>query len=89
MTGGLKILVAHPHDSSHHNIVDGRSTAEVFKGEGLNIMLRHVTNRGGGLSPEPALAEIKTALAEGRFSINKGNTDLLTQLRLYHRGEDY
>jgi hypothetical protein len=46
-TQGLKILVAHPHDTSHHNLVDGRATAQLLKDEGLNMMLTHVTNKGG------------------------------------------
>jgi phage terminase large subunit-like protein len=89
MTGGLKILVAHPHDSSHHNIVDGRATAQVLKDEGLNVMLHSVRNPGGGLDPNIGIAQIKQALTEDRVSINKSNTELLTQMRLYHRGEDF
>ena len=89
MTSGLKILVAHPHDSSHHNIVDGRATAQVLKDEGLNVMLHSVRNPGGGLDPNIGIAQIKQALAEDRVSINKSNTELLTQMRLYHRGEDF
>lgn len=51
--------------------------------------VNRVTNKGGGLSPEPGIAQIRQALAEGRMSINKCNTELISQLRLFHRGEDY
>jgi Terminase RNaseH-like domain len=87
-TQGLKILVAHPPDTSHHNLVDGRATAQLLKDEGLNMMLTHVTNKGGRLSPEIGIAQIKQALVEERLTIDKSCTELLTQMRLYHRGED-
>ena len=52
------------------------------------MMLTHVTNKGGGLSPEVGIAQIPQALAENRFVINQCNVELLQQLRLYHRGND-
>jgi phage terminase large subunit-like protein len=89
MTQGLKILIAYPHDGNQHNRVDGRSFAQIYRDEGANMMLQHVTNKGGGLSPEVGIAQIRQALAENRFAINKSNTELIQQLRLYHRGDDY
>jgi phage terminase large subunit-like protein len=90
MTRGLRIPIAFPHDGHQHDKGSGLSLAKQYKNFGANMMASHAINHGTKTNNiEPALEEMRQFMFEGKLHIAGHNTELLEELRHYHRDEDY
>jgi phage terminase large subunit-like protein len=90
MTGGLKLPIAYPHDGGVHGKGDGLVLKDQYRNEGLNMMASHAVNHGTKMNNgEPALEEIREFMINGRMTINSPNTELIQQIRRYHRDQDH
>ena len=90
MTRGLKVPIAFPHDGHTHDKGSGLSLAAQYKSFGANMMATHAVNHGTKQNNlEPALEEMREPMFSGKLTIASHNTELLEELRSYHRDEDY
>jgi hypothetical protein len=90
MSRGLRIPVAWPHDGNQHDKGSGLSLALQYKGFGAAMLPSHAVNHGTKTNAvEPALEEMRALMYGGKLTIAAHNTDLLEELRNYHRDEDY
>jgi phage terminase large subunit-like protein len=90
MTQGLRIPVAWPHDGSTHDKGSGLPLASQYKGFGANMLPKHATNHGTNHNNvEPGLEEIREAMYTGKLTIAPHNSELLEEIRHYHRDENF
>ena len=90
MTKGLKVPVAWPHDGSVHDKGTGEALKDQYKNFGANMLPTHAINRGTGKNDLlPSLEEIRELMYTGRLTIAAHNTELLEEIRHYHRDHDY
>jgi phage terminase large subunit-like protein len=90
MTRGLRVPTAFPHDGHTHDKGSGLSLAGQYKNFGANMMSKHATNHGSNnYNVEPALEEMRDMMFAGKIIIAGHNSELLEELRHYHRSEDY
>ena len=90
MTGGLRLPIAWPHDGNVHDKGSGLGLAVQFKNYGANMMPKHAINHGTtDYRVEPGLQEIREMMFTGKLHIGRANSELLEQLRAYHRKEDF
>jgi phage terminase large subunit-like protein len=90
MCRNLRIPVAYPHDAGVHDKGSGVTLAAQYKAHGLNMLPRHATNHGTtNFTVEPGISEMKELMTLGKLTIGSHNTELLEQLRLYHRDENF
>jgi hypothetical protein len=61
-----------------------------YKHYGANMMPSHAVNHATGTNNvEPALEEMRNLMYAGQLTIGAHNTELLEELRAYHRDENY
>src|SRR5262249_2192713 len=90
MTQGLRVPVAWPHDGHVHDKGSGLALAKQYRGFGANMLPSHAVNHAtGDYRVEPGLQEIRELMYTGKLTIGGHNSELLEQLRHYHRDEDY
>jgi phage terminase large subunit-like protein len=90
MTGGLRIPIAWPHDGAQHDKGSGLPLMGQYKNFGANMMSRHAVNHGTDRNNiEPALEEMRELMYTGKITIAGHNSELLEELRHYHRDEDF
>jgi phage terminase large subunit-like protein len=90
MTRGLRIPVAWPHDGSQHDKGSGLPLASQYKNFGAAMLAGHAINHGTKTNAvEPALAEMREMMFGGKLTIAGHNSELLEELRNYHRDEDF
>jgi len=90
MTGGLRVPVAWPHDGSQHDKGSGLPLAGQYRNFGANMMQGHAVNHGTKQNNiEPALEEMREAMFAGKITIASHNSELIEELRNYHRDEDF
>ena len=90
MTRGLRVPIAWPHDGAVHDKGSGLPLALQYKGFGANMMSRHAFNHGTQqFNIEPALEEMREMMFAGKLTIAGHNSELLEELRTYHRDEDF
>jgi len=90
MTRGLRIPIAWPHDGSQHDKGSGLSLSGQYKQFGAAMMASHAVNHGTKQNNvEPALAEMRELIMAGKLIIAGHNTELLEELRHYHRDENF
>jgi phage terminase large subunit-like protein len=90
MTEGLRIPVAWPHDGSTHDKGSGLSLAGQYKNFGANMLQRHAVNHGSNMNNvEPALEEMRQLMYESKLTIAPHNSELIEELRHYHRDENF
>ena len=90
MTQGLRIPIAWPHDGSTHDKGSGLPLAGQYKGFGANMLPRHAINHGTThYNVEPALEEMRQLMYEGKLTIAPHNSELIEELRHYHRDENF
>jgi hypothetical protein len=82
---GLSVKIRWPHDGSQHDKGSGLSIRKQHVDAGANMAGSHVTNYAGGISIEPSIQEIATAMRDGKIVFNKSCEELLTEMRTYHR----
>ena len=90
MTQGLRIPIAWPHDGHVHDKGSGFALAQQYKGFGANMLPSHATNYGADdYRVEPGLQEIRELMFCGKLHIAGHNTELIEEMRHYHRDEDF
>jgi phage terminase large subunit-like protein len=90
MTRGLRIPIAWPHDGHSADKGSGLGLAAQYKTFGANMMASHAVNYGTKANNvEPALAEMRELMYTGKLIIAGHNTELLEEMRHYHRDENY
>jgi phage terminase large subunit-like protein len=90
MTKGLRIPIAYPHDGHVHDKGSGLALAGQYKNFGANMMASHAVNHGAKTNNvEPALEEMRELMFTGKLAIAGHNTELIEELRHYHRDEDF
>lgn len=90
MTRGLRIPIAWPHDGNQHDKGSGLPLAEQYKNFGANMMKTHAVNHGTKTNAvEPALEELREMMFGGKLKIAPHNTELLEEMRNYHRDENF
>jgi hypothetical protein len=90
MTRGLRIPIAYPHDAHSHDKGSGLPLAGQYRNFGAKMMAGHAINHGTkNNSVEPALEEMRQMMFEGKLHIAGHNTELIEELRHYHRDDDY
>jgi phage terminase large subunit-like protein len=90
MCKGLRIPVAYPHDANVHDKGSGIVLKDQYQQYGLNMMVSHAVNHGSKMNNvEPALEEICELMRTGRMTIGSHNTELIEEMRHYHRDQDF
>jgi phage terminase large subunit-like protein len=90
MCRGLMIPVSWPHDGHGHDKGSGLTLALQYKQYGAHMLASHAVNHGTGVNNvEPALEEMRGLMFAGKLAIAGHNTELLEELRSYHRDENF
>ena len=90
MTKGLRLPVAWPHDGATHDKGSGLTLALQYKNFSANMMTGHAVNHGTRTNNiEPALEEMRELMFTGKLAIAGHNTELLDEMRNYHRDDDF
>jgi phage terminase large subunit-like protein len=90
MTRGLRVPVAWPHDGNQHDKGSGLPLAHQYKSFGANMLAGHAVNHGTKTNAvEPALDEIRNLMFGGKLTIAGHNTEMIEEMRNYHRDEDF
>jgi phage terminase large subunit-like protein len=90
MTRGARVPITWPHDGHTHDKGSGLSLAMQYKHFGANMLPSHAVNHGtNNFSVEPALEELRELMFTGKLSIAGHNTELLDEMRNYHRDDDF
>jgi phage terminase large subunit-like protein len=90
MCRGLRIPIAFPHDGHVRDLGSGMALAQQYKNFGANMMAKHATNHGTNENRvEPGLQEIRELMFCGKLHIAGHNTELIEQMRTYHRDQDF
>ena len=90
MTRGLRVPVSFPHDGHVRDLGSGLALAQQYKNFGANMMSTHAKNHGTNENKvEPGLQEIRELMFTGKLHIAGHNSELLEQLRMYHRDSDF
>ena len=86
----FRIPVAWPHDGHQHDKGSGLSLASQYKSFGLNMLSQHAQNHGSSnFSVEPSISEIRQLMSLGKIVIGSHNLELIEQMRLLHRDENF
>ena len=90
MTQGLRIPIAWPHDGSVHDKGSGLPLAGQYKNYGAAMLPKWAINHGTThFNVEPGLEEIRQAMYTAALTIAPHNSELIEELRHYHRDENY
>ena len=82
---GALTPVAWPHDAAQHDRTSGEPIAELYRRNGLKMLYEHATFPEGGYGLEASIADMVDRLESGRLKIFSHLSDLLEELRNYHR----
>jgi phage terminase large subunit-like protein len=90
MCKGLRIPTSYPHDGHTHDKGSGKSLAEQYRQFGANMLPSFAVNHGTkNFSIEPGLEEIRELMFAGKLTIGSQNTELIEEMRNYHRDDNY
>jgi phage terminase large subunit-like protein len=90
MTRGLRVPISWPHDGHTHDKGSGLSLSMQYKNFGANMLASHAVNHGTKTNAiEPSLEEVRELMFTGKLAIAGHNTELLEEIRNYHRDEDF
>jgi hypothetical protein len=90
MTQGLRIPISWPHDGAVHDRGSGLGLAQQYKNFGANMLGTHAKNHGTNDNRvEPGLQEIRELMFTGKLHIAGHNSELIEQMRGYHRDQDF
>lgn len=81
------VPVAWPHDGYQHEKGGGEELAGKYRDEGFKMLPEHATWPEGGNGVEVGVHELLNLMLEGRLRIFNTCTDLLEEIRLYHRDD--
>lgn len=76
---------AWPHDGLQHDKGSGKSLAEQYRAQGLNLTADRAEFEDGGFGVEAGISEMLTRMKTGRFKVFKTCGGWLAEFRLYHR----
>lgn len=85
-----RVPVAWPHDgnrSERGGTGDAKTTADMYKKEGLVMLPTHTTFTDGGYSTEAGVLEMEQRFRTGRLKVNRTLSDWFEEFRAYHRKE--
>lgn len=77
--------VAWPHDGLQHDRKSGKTFANLYADEEVNMLGRQASFKDGGNAVEPGIADILDRMRTGRFKVFSTCTDFFEEFRLYHR----
>src|SRR5262249_14377198 len=82
--------IAWPHDGHVHDKGSGLALAQQYRGFGANMLPSPATNHGADdYRVEPGLQEIRELMFCGKLHVAGHNTELLEEMRHYHRDDDF
>ncbi|HVM77626.1 MAG TPA: terminase family protein [Stellaceae bacterium] len=79
------VRVAWPHDGTQRDKGSGEQLAQIYKGEGLQMLPTHATHPTGGYSLEAGIADLLVRMKSGRFKVASHLTEWLDEFAGYHR----
>jgi phage terminase large subunit-like protein len=82
---GAELPVAWPHDAASHDANSAKTYAELYRSHGLAMLWEHATFAAGGYGVEASVADLIDRLESGRLKIFNHLSDLLEEMRGYHR----
>ena len=83
---GDKIPVAWPSDgNSVRDLRGGKTLAQLYRDEGLNMLMEHATFEDGGVSVEAGIADMLQRMTTGRWKVFSHLNDWFAEFRQYHR----
>jgi hypothetical protein len=73
-----------------HDKGSGLPLAQQYRSFGANMLPKHAVNHGTQhFNVEPALEEMREMMFAGKMTIAGHNSELLEEMRTYHRDEDF
>jgi phage terminase large subunit-like protein len=87
LKGWGPVPVAWPHDGAQHDRQSAATYAELYRQHGLGMLWEHAHFADGGYGLEASVAEVIDRLESGRLKVFSHLTDLLEEMRGYHRKE--
>lgn len=82
---GRGLPIAWPHDGNQHDRQSAQTFAELYRQQGLEMLFEHATFPDGGYGLEASVADLIDRLESGRLKIFSHLTDILEEMRTYHR----
>ena len=82
---GAWIPVAWPHDALQTDKASSLTWATHYIEEGVNMLPEHAQYEDGGNAIEPGVADMLSAMLQGRFKVAEHLIPWLNEFRLYHR----
>ncbi len=90
MCKGLRVRIAWPQDGFQHDRGSGLGIAAQYKAYGANMLSTHAVNHGTKRNDvEPGIMEIRELMYTGRLTIAPHNTELLEEMRHYHKDDNF
>ena len=84
--GAKKTPVAWPRDGRRETLEGaGRSLADQYEAQGLNMLFQHAQFEDGSVSVEAGLMDMLDRMQSGRFKVCKDLNEWFEEFRLYHR----
>jgi hypothetical protein len=77
--------VAWPHDGLQHDKGSGKTLAEQYRAQGLNMLPGHAVFEDGGFGLEAGISEMLQRMQSGRWKVFSTCGEWLSEFRLYHR----
>lgn len=84
---GEWIPCAWPHDGYQHDKGSGDQLSELYRKQGLNMLLENATHPEGGFGVEAGLMDMLDRMQTGRFKVFSNLNEWFEEFRLYHRLE--
>lgn len=82
------LMFAWPHDGLQHDKQSGKTLADAYRAEGLNLHFTHATHAGGdgkGFGLEAGIMAMLERMQQGRLKVFSNLGDWFEEFRLYHR----
>lgn len=80
-----KIPWAWPHDGLQHDKGSGKTLADHYRKEGLQMLFEHATFEDGGYGVEAGIQALLNRMQTGRFKVFESLTEWWDEFRTYHR----
>lgn len=80
-----KIPWAWPHDGLQHDKGSGKTLADHYRKEGLQMLFEHATFEDGGYGVEAGIQALLNRMQTGRFKVFENLTEWWDEFRTYHR----
>ncbi|UCC75131.1 MAG: terminase family protein [Gemmatimonadota bacterium] len=84
---GLWLPWSWPHDGYIHDRSSGKTTADLYRAEGLRMLREHATFPDGGIGTEAGLMEMLDRMKTGRWKVFSVCEDWFAEFHVYHRKE--